>query len=1020
MRQGSFTYGSGHGSLTQPKTPTDARTKRRLNTLISKAGVTPKKMPPPVEAQEPEVLTVKLEYKRRLMAIFSEHNPDKVENVPAILSKHGNNLHSIYIKVCKKYDADPQPEYTGPTKQEMEGAISNLSDQLRDCRGSLGEFQFFLDEALDAGEHMMLNQEELEEKTSSLESMIESARQAAGQQSEMTQSRMQGEINNLMTENKRVSKDKVSLLQLKHDLEDRINDLMTERDKDGDLVLKLNDDIEKQKHKIMELEEELKKTNREAKDELTSTKARLNRQLKWMKETSSEDTQNYEQQLEKLNSEATHQVEDLNNSLMQTNSELETEQTDNRRLTKQKAQLLQNKRELEEKIQMLEDEREKDGDLIIKLNDDIEQYKDKVRELEEEITSLEITLEQTKSNSKKRYETTVQDYENKLAAVREAKVEERIKFENEISNLNEELDETRQSFEDDIASLEHQLETTKNTNKRRYDDTVQKYENQLAAVREAKVEDRIRNENEIQNLNLELEDIQKTLEDDIASLQLNLETTKRTNKQRYDDAVKKYENQLAALRENKLEEKMRYVNEIQNLENELDDTRKTMEKEFEEMKTELEDEIQETRILGKKKLRDTISKYEHEGAESRSNYENQIDLLEQDLEKLNKNFEETKLLLEEDISDTRILAKKKLKDTIGKYEAQLQALRDAKEDERHRYEDEITNLKDQHNFHKETTSAEISALEDERDKDGDLIIKLNDDVERYKHNIAEMENEIYELENLLKKHKNDSERTLENTRSKLSRQMTFNKSKADEKHKEAQVKLDETEGHLSEKVKMLNLRVSELTDQLEYEQTQNGKKISAYNILKKKFDNSEQEMTNMMDDLIQKTNRIRGLEKQLRAQGDGSEAQETMRRQHRLQNLRVQELELEIERLNRSARNSRKGSSSILEDEVNQLKKDLKRQRDLVGQLQREKSGILSSSGNSSELTQRLKSSLAETKKKYEQSNETVIRLDEALRAALAKQDDFTNKITDLKGEVVRLQRKTNRAESFISETTIE
>ena len=67
--------------------------------------------------------------------------------------------------------------------------------------------------------------------------------------------------------------------------------------------------------------------------------------------------------------------------------------------------------------------------------------------------------------------------------------------------------------------------------------------------------------------------------------------------------------------------------------------------------------------------------------------------------------------------------------------------------------------------------------------------------------ISEMENEIYELENLLKKHKNDSERTLENTRSKLSRQMTFNKSKADEKHKEAQVKLDETEGHLSEKVK---------------------------------------------------------------------------------------------------------------------------------------------------------------------------------------------------------------------------
>ena len=48
-----------------------------------------------------------------------------------------------------------------------------------------------------------------------------------------------------------MGKDKVQLLQLKHDLEDRINELMGERDKDGDLILKLNDDIEQMKQKIM-------------------------------------------------------------------------------------------------------------------------------------------------------------------------------------------------------------------------------------------------------------------------------------------------------------------------------------------------------------------------------------------------------------------------------------------------------------------------------------------------------------------------------------------------------------------------------------------------------------------------------------------------------------------------------------------------------------------------------------------------------------------------------------------------
>lgn len=48
-----------------------------------------------------------------------------------------------------------------------------------------------------------------------------------------------------------IGKDKVRLLQYKHDLEDKISELMGERDKDGDLILKLNEDIEKMKHKIL-------------------------------------------------------------------------------------------------------------------------------------------------------------------------------------------------------------------------------------------------------------------------------------------------------------------------------------------------------------------------------------------------------------------------------------------------------------------------------------------------------------------------------------------------------------------------------------------------------------------------------------------------------------------------------------------------------------------------------------------------------------------------------------------------
>eukprot|EP00492_Amphilonche_elongata_P004923 TRINITY_DN543_c0_g1_i1.p2 TRINITY_DN543_c0_g1~~TRINITY_DN543_c0_g1_i1.p2 ORF type:complete len:104 (-),score=32.11 TRINITY_DN543_c0_g1_i1:593-904(-) len=72
--------------------------------------------------------------------------------------------------------------------------------------------------------------------------------------------------------------------------------------------------------------------------------------------------------------------------------------------------------------------------------------------------------------------------------------------------------------------------------------------------------------------------------------------------------------------------------------------------------------------------------------------------------------------------------------------------------------------------------------------------------------------------------------------------------------------------HASEKIRSMNLRISDLTDSLEMERTENGKKVAAYNLLKKKFDNAEKEMERIMDDLIAKTNKIRDLEKSFTVQ----------------------------------------------------------------------------------------------------------------------------------------------------------
>merc|ERR1719461_713592 len=229
---------------------------------------------------------------------------------------------------------------------------------------------------------------------------------------------------------------------------------------------------------------------------------------------------------------------------------------------------------------------------------------------------------------------------------------------------------------------------------------------------------------------------------------------------------------------------------------------------------------------------------------------------------------------------------------------------------------------------------------------------------------------------------------------------------------------EDADSHATEKIRSMNIRISELNDALDLERTENGKKVAAYNILKKKFDNQEKEMSSMMDDLISKTNKIRELEKSSRNLGS-AENGDQMKRQARLQNLRIQELELEIERINRTG----KSKVQELEETCRLFQRDSDTQKELVTQLTREKEQLLNnmnSGDGGSALNDMLQQKLVDTQRKYEQSNETVIRLDEALRGALAKQDDFTSKITELKEEIMRLQRKTSRAESFISENTLE
>merc|ERR1719373_634505 len=64
-----------------------------------------------------DTLRVK-EYTNRLTEIYKVHNPDKVEEIPKLLEKYAGKEHTLYIKVCRKYNVKQEPKWRPPEPEE--------------------------------------------------------------------------------------------------------------------------------------------------------------------------------------------------------------------------------------------------------------------------------------------------------------------------------------------------------------------------------------------------------------------------------------------------------------------------------------------------------------------------------------------------------------------------------------------------------------------------------------------------------------------------------------------------------------------------------------------------------------------------------------------------------------------------------------------------------------------------------------------------------------------------------------
>jgi len=253
---------------------------------------------------------------------------------------------------------------------------------------------------------------------------------------------------------------------------------------------------------------------------------------------------------------------------------------------------------------------------------------------------------------------------------------------------------------------------------------------------------------------------------------------------------------------------------------------------------------------------------------------------------------------------------------------------------------------------------------------------------------------------------------------------------------------------LTFQAKQQNFRISEMTNNIEFERTENAAKLKSHDILKKKLESQEEENSTMMDELMEKTNRIRVLQKENRELKKSSgvfpkdledketkllETEEKLRQLQRTSKRQVADLEHEVILLKAESRRNKaqidhlsrhnqelSQQSHKLVDQVAEANED--ELRHIVWRLTGESFRYphLTLSIYNTIFMPGLQKELDETKKKYQDAMKTVKTMSDTLRRAMKSHDEITQKLHKLEEEIQRQKRRATRAESLVSNSTFE
>lgn len=144
---------------------------------------------------EHDAICVRHEYEKRISGILRQHNPSKLDNVQTLLQKYAGKEHSLYMRICSKYNEPKMKKFIPPPRESVEDDL-----ELSGRRVVLHEFEVERVASDDGVDDVSENEEEM----LSLEDRIELLEKKILEKSEKVE-----EINMLLS----AAKDHIAMLE---------------------------------------------------------------------------------------------------------------------------------------------------------------------------------------------------------------------------------------------------------------------------------------------------------------------------------------------------------------------------------------------------------------------------------------------------------------------------------------------------------------------------------------------------------------------------------------------------------------------------------------------------------------------------------------------------------------------------------------------------------------------------------------------------------------------------------------